>query len=69
MRSAAWGDISSERAALISSDLVNQIAAKFDEEGLTDLPPGVFCEKFKGEMRRRFEKDGNCKGLGARLMN
>ena len=69
LRSAAWGDISAERAALISSDLVNQIAAKFYEEGLTDLPPGVFCDKFKDEMRRRFEKDENYKGLGARLMN
>ncbi|MGK4002373.1 hypothetical protein WMF31_07110 [Sorangium sp. So ce1036] len=69
LRSAAWGDISAERAALISSDLVNQIAARFYEEGITDLPPGVFCEKFKGEMRRRFEKDENYKGLGARLMN
>ncbi|MGK3959266.1 hypothetical protein WMF38_40255 [Sorangium sp. So ce118] len=69
LRSAAWGDISAERAALISSDLVNQIAAKFYKEWLTDLPPGIFCDKFNGEMRQQFEKGENYKGLGARLMN
>ncbi|WP_438005202.1 hypothetical protein WME89_41730 [Sorangium sp. So ce321] len=69
LRTVAWGEISTERAALISSDLVNRIAAKFYEEGLTELPPGIFCEKFKDEMRRRFEKAEDYKGLGARLMN
>ncbi|WP_433935279.1 hypothetical protein AB3662_11305 [Sorangium cellulosum] len=69
LRTKTWGDIPAERAALISSDLVNRIAAKFYEEGLTDLPPGVFCEKFKAEMRQRFERAEDYKGLGARLMN
>ncbi|WP_437939226.1 hypothetical protein [Sorangium sp. So ce341] len=69
LQTEAWGKISPERAALISSDLVNRIAAKFYEEGLTDLPPGVFCEKFKAEMRQRFEKAEDYNGLGARLMN
>ncbi|WP_437646245.1 hypothetical protein [Sorangium sp. So ce362] len=69
LRTVAWGEISAERAALISSDLVNRIAAKFYEEGLTDLPPGIFCDKFKAEMRHRFEKAEDYKGLGTRLMN
>ncbi len=69
LQTETWGKISSERAALISSDLVNRIAAKFYEEGLTDLPPGIFCERFKTEMRQRFENGEDYKGLGARLMN
>ncbi|WP_437281287.1 hypothetical protein WME90_12210 [Sorangium sp. So ce375] len=68
LRTQAWGAISAERAAIISADLVNRIAAKFYEEGLTDLPPGVFCERFKTEIRQRFEKEKEYEGLGARLM-
>ncbi|WP_438032764.1 hypothetical protein [Sorangium sp. So ce204] len=69
LRTVAWGAISAERAALISADLANQIAAKFYEEGLTDLPPGIFCSKYKKEMYERFEKHEQYKGLGARVMN
>ncbi|MGK3995519.1 hypothetical protein [Sorangium sp. So ce1024] len=68
LRTQVWGEISAERAAIISSDLANRIAAMFYERGLTDLPPGVFCERFRGEMRQRFEKDKEYEGLGARLM-
>ncbi|WP_434047585.1 MULTISPECIES: hypothetical protein [Sorangium] len=69
LRTVGWGEISAERAALISSDLANQIAAKFYEEGLTDLPPGIFCSKFKKEMYDRFENHEQYKGLGARVQN
>ncbi|WP_437618780.1 hypothetical protein [Sorangium sp. So ce1151] len=70
LRTVAWGEISADRAAIISSDLANRIAAKFYEEGFTDLPPGVFCSKFKREMYDRFDdRQGQYQGLGARVMN
>ncbi|XXT21531.1 hypothetical protein WME94_08200 [Sorangium sp. So ce429] len=69
LRTKDWGAIPAERAALISSDLANRIADKFYEEGLTDLPPGIFCSKFKKEMYDRFDKQEQYRGLGARVMN
>jgi hypothetical protein len=68
LRSEVWGNISADRAAVISADVANASARElYDHQGGEDLPPGIFCDRFKSEMRIRFDKE--CKGLGARMMS
>ncbi|WP_437314978.1 hypothetical protein [Sorangium sp. So ce385] len=69
LRSEAWGKISSDRAAGISADVANLSADDvYKKDGGADLPPGIFCKKFKYRMIERFESDFY-RGIGARVQN
>ncbi|WP_437949834.1 hypothetical protein WME98_02760 [Sorangium sp. So ce296] len=68
IRSDAWGKISPDRAASISADVTNASARElYENQGGEDLPPGIFCDRLKSEMRIRFAK--RYEGLGARVMS
>ncbi|WP_437959428.1 hypothetical protein WME76_07085 [Sorangium sp. So ce119] len=68
IRSEIWGKISPDRAASISADVTNASARElYENQGGEDLPPGIFCDRLKSEMRIRFAKRYD--GLGARVMS
>jgi hypothetical protein len=65
LRSEAWGKISADRAARISTEVANASAAELYRNGGEDLPPGIFCDRFTTQMLKIFGDD--YKGLGARV--
>ncbi|AUX39933.1 hypothetical protein SOCE26_013280 [Sorangium cellulosum] len=69
LRSEEWGTISSDRAAQISADVANWSAdIVYEKDRGAQLPPGIFCNRFKSRMVERFAS-GLYKGLGARVQN
>jgi hypothetical protein len=62
LRAQAWGPISASTAASFSADVANTAAGVVWP---TDLPPGIFCSKFKDEMKKQFAT--LYKDLGARV--
>jgi hypothetical protein len=43
-------------AAIYVAKVANAIAKEMHSDGSLDLPPGVFCNKFKTELRDRLQK-------------
>ncbi|WP_434041574.1 MULTISPECIES: hypothetical protein [Sorangium] len=68
LRSELWGNIPADKAARISADVANFVLeVMYKKEGGDDLPPGIFCSRFKGKVDFHFKND--YKGLGAQVRN
>jgi hypothetical protein len=63
LRSATWGVISADTAAMHSAEVANVVTNELERNGGFDLPPGIFCSKFYADMREMFAKQ--YRGLGA----
>jgi hypothetical protein len=65
LRTYEWGKVPPQYAAIYTAKVANATADYMYNNGDRELPPGIFCDRFKEGMQKRFNEQ--YKGLGARV--